>query len=97
MNLRSRVDALEKVVGRIDAAAEPLLIHGGLVDDATDRIGFAAGQHFERDENETVEAFRVRVMAAAGAARNSPLFGGLPPMPMTFEPAANDAATEQGE
>jgi hypothetical protein len=59
-----------------------MLIYGGLIADETDRIGAAAGQHFERDENETVEAFRVRVMAVAWAARTAPIFGGLPPMPM---------------
>jgi hypothetical protein len=81
MSLRSRLDALEKVVGQVTAAAEPLLIYGGLETDSTDRIGFAAGQHFERLPDETVEAFRVRVMAVARAARTTPTFGGLPEMP----------------
>jgi hypothetical protein len=77
-NLRSRLDALEKVVGQVSAAAEPLLIFGGLGDDDTSRIGFSAGLHFERLPDETIEAFRVRVMAVARAARTTPTFGGLP-------------------
>jgi hypothetical protein len=82
MNLRSRLDALEKIVGQVTAVAEPLLILGGLIDDDCDRLGFAAGQHFERHEGETIEAFRVRVMAVARAARTTPTFGGLGDMPM---------------
>ncbi len=79
MTLRSRLEALERVIGQVNSAAEPLLIYGGLVDDETDRIGFAAGQHFERGDDETVEAFRVKVMAEARATRTIPMFGGLPP------------------
>jgi hypothetical protein len=78
--LRTRVEAAERLLGQVTINAEPLVILGGLEADASSDIGFAASQHFERDENETVEAFRVRVMAVTRAARTTPIFGGLPPM-----------------
>jgi len=81
MSLRSRIDALEAVVGRIDKASEPLLILGGLVEDNTGDIASVSGEHLERGADETPDAFRVRIMARARRMRAVPLFGGLPNMP----------------
>ena len=81
MSLRSRIDALEAVVGRIDKASEPLLILGGLVEDNTGDIASVNGEHLERGREESTNAFRVRVLAGARQLRATALFGGLPDMP----------------
>jgi hypothetical protein len=61
-------------------------IRGGMTDDATGDFATIGDELVEREDGETVEAFRVRAREAAVAAgRDHVIFGGLPPMPMNYE------------
>jgi hypothetical protein len=56
-------------------------IRGGLKDDATGDFATIGDELVEREDGETVEAFRVRAREAAVAAgRDHVIFGGLRPM-----------------
>lgn len=79
--LATRLEAAERLLGQTAVNAEPLVILGGLVADASGDIGFAAGKHFERATDETADEFRTRVTAVARAVREQAIFGGLPVMP----------------
>jgi hypothetical protein len=58
-----------------------IMIRGGLEDDATGDFATVGDVLIEREDGETVEAFRVRAREAAVAAgRDHVIFGGLRPM-----------------
>jgi|HubBroStandDraft_1064217.scaffolds.fasta_scaffold406709_1 hypothetical protein len=78
MSLRSRLEAAEAQVGRVVTGHEGITLLGGIEADASDRFAAIGHMHIERLEDETVGAFRERVLTAARAAKEHAVFGGLP-------------------
>jgi hypothetical protein len=96
MTLKARLAAVE---ARLRKAREPGLycttIQGGLEPNGHENFAHIGGVLFQREANETVDAFQHRVRETALASgHNHVVFGGLPRMPCENHYDANAFSVE---